>query len=402
MGRKNRYWLALLAMLSLVALLPSPAAAANTVSLVASGFDSPRGIAFIGRNAVVAEAGHGSDNAADCIATAFGNSCVGNTSQISWVNTTTGAHWTLAKGFFSLTLGREGALGVSGLSVRGGKLYAQIGATSREVPPQFAIGAQAGHLISVNPKNGSWTSVAAVGDADFDYTTTFTQPNPSVCGQCPGTQEHDANPNDVLATSHGLFVADSGANTLTKVGKDGKTEVLYHFPWRDSHPRNFPSDEVPTCIASSGKALWIGTLAGHLFRFEDGGVTQVTPRDGAGNSLLSHVTGCTTGRGGNLYLVNMFGAGTFGDSTFPNGSVVTYNPDSGRGSLLADAFHNPALFLPYMAKIGPDGNLYVTSGAICGTDGANPFGGGPNPCTIGETKGGRLVKISLPQGGDDN
>jgi len=351
--------------------------------------------------AFVAEAGHGSANPKDCFDTPFGSTCVGNTSQISWVNTATGAHAPLVKGFFSITLGEEGALGVSGLSVRGGKLYAQIGATSREVPPTFAIGSEAGRLIAVNPSKRTWTTVAKVGDNDFDYTTQFTPPNPQVCGQCPGTQEHDANPNDVLASDEGLFVADSGSNTLTQVGRGGKTTVLYHFPWRDPNFMNFPSDEVPTCVASTGEALWIGTLSGHLFRFEDGTATQVWPKDSSGKPLLSHVTGCTTGSEGTLYLVNMFGAGQFSDPTFPDGNVVKYDTESGKGSMLIDAFHNPALFFPYMAKVGPDGNLYVTAGAICNADGTTTFAGGHVPCSVGSMKGGRLVKINLPHEEED-
>jgi hypothetical protein len=396
---KHRFYLGVLAIVSVLALLPGPVAAAGTVTLVATGLDNPRGIAFVGGTAVVAEAGHGSSNPADCFTgPAPFPICVGNTSKISWVNTTTGAHTPLASGFFSISLGPEGSIGVSGLSVRGGKIYAQIGATGREVPPQFAIGHQAGNLISVNPTNGNWTLVSTVGNNDFDYTTQFTQPNPPVCGQCPGTQEHDANPTGVLATADGIYVADSGANTLTRVAKNGSTKVLAHFPWRDPNFHNFPSDEVPTCVAGSDEALWIGTLSGHLYRFEEGRVTQVTPKDSAGKALLSHVTGCTS-KNGTLYIVNMFGAGTFGDQTFFNGSVVTYNTESGKGSLLTDAVHNPTLFLPYMDAIGPDGNLYVTSGTVCNADGTSAVAPA-SVCSIGGP-GGRLVKISLPRGGED-
>ena len=394
MSHRLRYLVAVLTAVAVAALLPGPAAASPTVSLVAWGLDSPRGVAFIDSKAFVAEAGHGSNNPADCFATPFGNTCVGNTSQISWVNTRTGAHAAIATGFFSITLGQEGALGVSGLSARGGKLYAQIGATAREVPPTFEIGKQAGSLLKVNPQNGHWTTIANTGNFDFDFTTQFTQPNPAVCGQCPGTQEHDANPNDVLATSNGLLVADSGSNTLTKVGDNGQMEGLSHFPWRDPNFMNFPSDDVPTCVATGGGAIWIGTLSGHLYRFADAKATLVTPSDSAGKALLSHVTGCTS-RGSNLYLVNMFGAGQFQDPTFVDGNVVKYNTASGKGEMLADAFHNPALFLPYSAKFGPDGNLYVTTGAVCNADGTSSFGGGHLPCALGEKKGGRLVKISL-------
>jgi hypothetical protein len=48
-----------------------------------------------------------------------------------------------------------------------------------------------------------------------------------------------------------------------------------------------------------------------------------------------------------------------------------------------------------MDKIGPDGNLYVTSGAVCNKSGTNPFGGGPNPCMVGQKAGGRVVKITI-------
>ena len=410
MGLKNRWLLAVFATAAVVAaLLPSSAAAANTASVIAWGFDSPRGITFVGSKGLVAEAGHGSDNPADCFTTPFGNTCVGNTSRISWVNTTTHGPTPLTTGIFSIALDPVETIGVSGLSYRSGKIYAQIGATSREVPAKFAIGQEAGDLIKVNPNTGSWTTIAQVGDDMYDYTVNNfpIQPNPKVCGQCPGTQEHDANPNDVLATSNGWLVADSGANTLTRVSKNGTTKVLAYFGWRDPTFTNFPSDEVPTCLARTDDGIWIGTLAGHLFRYEEGKALLVaTPKDSAGNPLLTHVTGCTS-RGETLYLANMFGPGTFGSPMFINGSVVKYNTESRKGSVLATAFSNPAFFLPYSAKFGPDGNLYVTSGAICGFSGASPFPGAPfNPCTLSnpnggpDMKGGRVLKITLANSGE--
>ena len=139
MGLKRRYWFGLLSIAMVAALLPSPAVAATTVTLVASGLDSPRGVAFVGRSAVVAEAGHGSDNPADCVGAGPEKACFGNTSQISWVNTATGAHTPLVKGFFSLHAGFD-TLGLSGLSVREGKVYAQIdGEFSGRLPATIRI-----------------------------------------------------------------------------------------------------------------------------------------------------------------------------------------------------------------------------------------------------------------------
>jgi hypothetical protein len=396
MALRIRHMLALCGLVA-GALLPTPASAAPAVHLIAWQLDSPRSVAFVGERAVVSESGHGSDDPADCFPTGFGNTCVGNTSRITWINTTNGNHTTLASGFFSIALDPVETLGVSGLSYRDGKLYAQISATSREVPPSFAIGQEAGDLISVNPSSGHWKTVAQVGDNDFDFTLSFTQPDPATCGQCPGTQEHDANPTGVLASDEGIFVADSGANTLTRVGEKGHTSVIAYFPWRDPNFQNFPSDDVPTCVASRGDSLYVGTLAGHLYRVdEEGHTTQLVPRDAAGNLLLSHVTGCTSDGRGNLYITNMFGPGQFSDPTFANGSVVKFNPSRGTGSVVADAFHNPALFFPYGDIIGPDGDLYVVTGAVCNVAGDNPFAGAPfNPCVVGDKAGGRLVKIDI-------
>ena len=392
-----RYVLPVFALAGL-ALLPGPASAApNAVTLITSGLDSPRGITFFGNRAVVAESGHGGPN---CLPPPDSSVCIGNTSQVSWVNVKTGTHTVLAGGFFSISLGAEGTLGMSGLTVSHGKIYGQIGATSREAPPNLAIAQQAGHLMAIDPRNGDSTSVASVGDFDFDYTLQFTEPTPHVFS--PGTQEHDANPTGVHATERGFLVADSGSNTLTRVGKDGKLSVVFHFLFRDPNPDNFPSDEVPTCVTTVEETVWVGTLAGHLFRFDGSQPTQVTPTDASGKPVLTHVTGCTASEDGTLYIVNMFGGGTpFVAPTFFNGNVVRFKTATGAASVLADAFSNPLMFLPYNDVIGPDGNLYVTTGAICDTNGDSPTPGPINPCTVGNAKGGRVVKIALPHGEDE-
>ena len=385
MHLRKRYIFPLAIVLLGALALGSAATAATPPVVVASGFESPRGVAFIGNRAVVSESGSGGS---ECIPAPapFNQICVGPTSQVSWVDTNTGAHTLLAGGFYSsFSVGTGEALGLSGLAVQGRTLYAQISTTSRELGTlaNTPLGQEAGDLIEINTNTGAWKTVANVGDSDFDYTAKFP----------PKTlQEHDANPTGLLQSRGSTYVADSGANTITQVSGSGETSVIAYFGQRYD---GFPTDEVPTCLASAGDdGLWLGTLSGNLWRVKNGVPTPIAVNNSQGTSLLSHVTGCTVGRDGTLYLVNMFGPGAPFTappaSSFFIGSVVAFHPNSGTASVLADTTTVPQLFEPYGVTIGPDGNLYVTAGATCPASGQGPLG-----CTVGSAIGGRLIKISL-------
>jgi len=391
MGLRKRHLFCVLAIASVAALLPIPVGAAPTVTTVTTGLDSPRGIAFFHGKLVVGEAGHGGS---DCFAIPGAppgfSICIGGTSQISWVNRSNGTHTPLVSGLFSIMAGPE-ALGVSGLSASDDRLLVQIGFTPREAPPNITLAqTQAGHLISVNP-NGTWTSIAPVGTIDFDYTTRFPQPvfgGPVI----QGTQEHDANPYGVLATGDGALVADAGSNTLDSVDEDGHVKILIHDLFR-ADPPTFPSDAVPTCVVRGEKGLLVGELSGRLLKVHGTSFTPIVLKDSAGKSLLTHVTGCTTDRRGNVYFVNMFGPDPVFTQTGPTssyfmGNVVKYNPESGEGSVLVSG-----LRFPNMDTVGPDGNLYVTVGSVCGT----------TPAADGECAGltGSVVKITLPHAEND-
>ncbi len=383
----SRRWFLALAAATIAALtLPATASAAPSMTLVASGLDSPRGITFYHGQLLVAEAGHGGPL---CVpAGPTGEACIGNTSQISRVNLETGTHTPILSGMFSLSLGAEGTLGITGLAVSDGRLLAQISATPQELVGLPIGEEESGRLIAVHG-NGTWSTVAQVGKTDFDYTLPFTEPVFGVYS--PGTQEHDANPTNLLATGDGVYVADSGSNTLDRVSEEGRIRILLHDGWRDPNPNNFPSDAVPTCVARGDDGLLVGELSGRLLKVEGSSFTPIEVKDSAGNSLLTHVTGCTSDSSGNVYFVNMFGAGApFTPppaSSFFIGNVVKYNPESGKASVLAGGLH-----FPYDDVVGPDGNLYVTVGNIC------PSTGVPAPPCFGGTGG--VLKIALPHGDD--
>jgi hypothetical protein len=391
MSLKKRHWFGLLAMAVVATLMPSTAVASNpAVTAVTSGLDSPRGIAFFHGKLVVGEAGHGGS---DCFAPPGAppgfSLCVGATGQVSLVNASNGTHTPLVSGLFSVIGGIE-ALGVSGLSASDDRLLVQIGFTPREAPANITLAQQqAGQLISVRP-NGTWKPIAPVGAVDFDYTTRFPEPvfgGPVI----QGTQEHDSNPYGVLATKNGALVADAGSNTLDSIDEDGNLKILIHDLWR-ADPPTFPSDAVPTCVVRGENGqLLVGELSGRLLKVDGRHFTPIVLKDAAGNSLLTHVTGCTSDGHGNVYFVNMFGAGPAfvppPTSSFFIGNVVRYNTETGQPSMLVNG-----LQFPNMDAIGPDGNLYVSVGSVCG---ATPT---PGPCA-GATGG--VVKITLPHDEND-
>jgi hypothetical protein len=379
---KIRFPMAAVLLMAMGTFIPSPGVSAATPAaptLVAAGFDSPRGVEFFKGKLMVAESGHGGKNCIQGTPTI----CFGRTSQISRVNTTTGTHAVVVDHLFSAAefFGPHdpgSALGASGISARDNKLMAIIGV----FPQAFAnyqCGAgdaecqadvdsakkQAGALISVKA-NGAWRKVAGVGAFDFNYVADI--PN----------QEHDANPNGILATNGGSYVVDAGSNTLNFVSNGGHISVLHYFPWRNPDQTAFPSDEVPTCVAKTDEGLWLATLSGHLYRMHGTSATLVA------NSLLKHVTGCAADRNGNVYFVNMWTTPT--PPSPGTGNIVKLDAEEGTSSVIAADLH-----FPNMDVVGPDGNLYFSADSVC------PAGGIANFCP----DGGTIWKLALPNNSDE-
>ena len=338
------------------------AASATTVAPLASGLDSPRGLAFLPNGTLtVAEAGHGGDV---CFP---GGPCVGTSGQISTLNVVTGWHTPLVSGLFSALDPEGGAIGVDGLSSQGGRLLAIMGIFPQALAGATCAGqpgdcpqvlatarAQAGQLLKVTA-SGNWKTIAGVGASDFQWTVDHH----SIYGG-----ELDANPYGVLALPGGTYVADAGSNTLDWVGNNGNISVLNRFP--DPNPAEpFPTDAVPTCIAATtGGKLYVGDLAGRIWAVNGGSATLVSGQSG------NHYTGCAADSNGNVYFVSMFAG------LFPNpgtGSIVKLTA----GGTVSTLATGPLVF-PNGITIGPNGVLYVSVNSVCGaTPGAcGPLTGG--------------------------
>ncbi len=378
----KRFILIMIAVASVAAVLTSTGSSAGsawTVTPLANGLDSPRGLAVTPNGTLlVAESGHGGDV---CVQ-AF---CMGLTSQISTVNTTTGAHSPLVTGLYSRSVATEGITGVDGISAGGGRLYGAMTSFPQELASWSCAGqpsdcpttlaaarAQAGQLFTFTP-GGTFKLLAGVGSHDFDWAGA---------GHPFSTEPQNANPYGVFALPAGAFVADAGANSLDYVGNDGSIAIVSALA--PPSPGGFPADTVPTCVTVAHGNLYAASLSGKLWK-RNGSFTptNVPVTDTTGKSLIHHVTGCASDKAGNLFLVDMWGtpgppipAGPA--SAAGTGSVVELSA-KGVASVLAGG-----LDFPNGIAVAADGSLYVTVASTCTATGT------PFPYCA---KGGGIVRV---------
>lgn len=375
----HRYVTTLTAVLVAAAAIAATAVAAArhhsdwTAATVATGLDSPRGLAFTPSGTLlVAEAGHGGDV---CAPTPAGTQCIGRTSEISAVDPTSGSHTPLVTGLYSRSVASEGITGVDGIAAAGGELYGAVTSYPEELAGWSCAGgaadcadvlaaarAQAGRLITFT-KGGTTRAVAGVGSSDYQWSLAN--------GHAYSREPANANPYGVFGVPGGAFVADAGANTLDFVAASGRSAVVSALA--PPAAGGFPADTVPTCVTVLRGNLYAGSLSGHLWK-RDGSFTPTdVPVTGAdGTPLLHHVTGCASDvRTGAIYLVDMWGrpgppipAGPQGVAG--TGSVVRLAAD-GTAATIASG-----LDFPNGIALGPDGSVYVSVGSTCTATGS-PF-----------------------------
>ena len=343
------------------------AVGAWSTTTVATGLDSPRGLAITPQGRLlVAEAGHGGDV---CVpAGPLGQQCVGATSGIASVDPGSGSSTTLVGGLFSESITLEGTTGVDGVSALGGKVLAVMTGAPQQLanltctnePPDCgavlqAARAQAGQLLDVSA-GGTWRAVAGIGAKSYDLLAAHPELGDPLDGP-------NGNPYGVLARPRGAWVADAGGNFLDWVSGDGSIDVASHLA--DPAPGSFPGDAVPTCVAMLRGNLYAADLAGRLWRRGGAFVPKEVPVvDASGQPLLRHVTGCVSDGLDHLYLVNMWGtpgppipAGP--ESAAGTGSVVEVDAGGGARELAG------GLVFPNGIALAKDGSLYVSVGSTC-------------------------------------
>jgi hypothetical protein len=365
---------ALTAVLGFVLIAAGAATATSgpKVSTVVAGLDNPRDLAFSPSGRLyVAEAGHGGS---ECVSGGEeGTTCVGFTSGISRVNVWAGSSQRVVSGLASFADETgSAATGLDGISFRGnGSLFGIMTGSPDAIPPGLlpattaTLEQQAGQLVRVRYR-GEVEFVAGVGHEDFTWSAEHADLVP---GQFP-----DANPYGVLALRDAIWVVDAGSNTIDRIGRDGKVNVVAFIPNPPS------SDAVPTCIdIGPDGALYIGELTGGGNAPGSSVVWRFTRR---GHELtqwatgLTAVTGCGFGPEGKFYATEFSTAGL--DNAAPGtGAVVRVRPHSTSPRTLVSNLNFPGGF-----AAGRDGSLFVSNWSI-------------SPATGGQAPSGEVVRIAL-------
>jgi hypothetical protein len=343
-----------------VAAVPSGADPSGGVTVVASGLDNPRQLAFVGADLYVAEAGHGGDG--PCFTAATGPACLGLTGAITRIGAD-GTATAVVSGLPSFA-GPDGseATGPHGLTVSGGTLWATIGGPTsadrdalEQTFPEAGMLGQVGPVDlaggGIEPRVDAWRFEAA-RNADQDLG------NPAV----------DSNAVDVVVDGARTFVVDAGGNDVV-VATPERVDVLSVFanrtvanPLAPPAAPPVPMNAVPTA-AERGRdgALYVTQLTGFPFPVGGANVYRVDPVTGAQRVLAGGFTNLVDlafDAGGDLYVLEHDVDGLLGPAT--EGGIARITP---AGAVQRLALAPGTLTHPSGIAVGPDGALYVTDHA---------------------------------------
>jgi sugar lactone lactonase YvrE len=348
--RKLHIFVALACLGTVVAVFIASAGAAKPgYTVVMSGLDNPRGLAFAragedhgdhrgggGSALYVAEAGSGGTLRCTELR---GTVCVGLTGAISryW----RGQQQRVVTGLPSyapfVTGANSGAIGPHDISFADGRGYVVIGlAANPDV--RAALGEKFGWIARFRP-NGDVTYKVDVAQYE-------KQANPD-----QGIVESD--PYGLLEGAGNRIVTDAAGNTLLQVSSSGSISTLAVLP---SRPQGRSTDSVPTSVAVGHHgAYYVGELTGAPFPEGQANIWKVVPGRAPRVycSGFSFIIDLTLDRHGNLYVLE-HASGPGGPFAGTPGQLLRVGPDCSKTSVATEL---PA---PTSVAIGPDGNAYVS------------------------------------------
>jgi sugar lactone lactonase YvrE len=322
------------------ALVSASVAGATTTTVVMSGLDNPRGLAFGPEGALyVAEAGRGGPG--PCVILRGAAQCYGPTGAVS--RTWRGEQERVAIGLPSYGSVATGTFtGPADISFNGlGGAYVTIGLGLEGLPRSaLAVDAPLGWLAHL-PASGNWRPVDDVAAHEFANN--------------PGGGPVDSNPFGLLAEPGGRLIADAGANALLGLKANGDISTIATFP---SRAQGRATDSVPTSVAvGPDGAYYVGELTGVPFVAGAANIYRVVP----GQAPTVAWSGFTTvidiafDGDGNLYVLE-HSTGSLGPPFFQlPGRLLQVAADGTRTTIVS------GLSRPGSVAIGPDGALYISN-----------------------------------------
>ena len=342
---KGKRFILLVAAAALALLAAGKATA--TTSVVMTGLDNPRGLAFDADGSLyVAEAGRGGSG--PCTTLRGQLACYGPTGRISrWSN---GRQSVYATGLPSY-LASDGATGPHDISFSGfGQAVVTIGwgenpALRATLP---GVGFQFDRLAYVYGKGPSWFLGEDIGAYELANN--------------PDGGPIDSNAYGVLALPGRTLVTDAGGNDLLEARPFRDISTLAVFPSRSTTPPHpsctlpgFPpiTDSVPTAVAAGPDAYYVSELTGAPFCAGFANVYRVFPGEAPTVYCggFTNAIDLTWGPDGHLYVVQHSRGPVFFASP---GNVVRVGPGCAKTDV------SGPLNRPAGLAFGPDGAMYVS------------------------------------------
>ena len=321
------------------------------VTVVASGLNNPRGLAFGPDGALyVAEGGTGgtASTVGQCtqVVAPVGPYTGGFTASISRLSgqgTRTVVASALPSSQTSPALGSF-VSGVADVAFGpGGELFALIGGAGCS----HGLNGTSNEIIRVH-RDGSVTRVADLSA----FLTSHPVKNPD-----PSDFEPDGTWYSFVTAGDGFYAVEPNHQELDKITGDGHVSRVIDFS------RFFPGQtdwHGPTAMTSRGGSLYIGTLTGFPVKVGAAEVFRVNPRTGRFSVFASDLTsilGLAFSEDGALYVLEM---SVQNGGPAPNtGQIVRIN--GSHRTLIASGLN-----FPTGMTVGPDGNLYVSVNGFAG------------------------------------
>lgn len=313
-------------------------AAEYTSSVIASGLNNPRGLAFASDGSLyIAEAGIPEGTGPSTLVRGTPNIYTETGSVTRYF---AGSQSRVLTGLPSIYAdGTSETVGPSDVTFGpDGTLYVTVGAG---IDPTV-------RSTDLAPNGGGLGTIRFIGGS-YDVSNHEAVNNPA-------GGPVDSNPWKTVAHAGGLLVTDAGANALLTVASDGTITTVTTFPGRDIGG-GFPSDAVPTGLAIGPDGnYYVGQLAGFPFTPGASQVYLVEP-DGTTSVFatgFTQISALAFGGDGSLFVLELDANGLLNPGS--TGALIRIGTNGVRETIFSDGLVNPTGL-----AVGADGALYVSN-----------------------------------------